>query len=192
MSTSYTIGYIVGIMVTVVLVAVVVAFISKVGNKDGKMRTEYDERQKFIIGQGYKIAFWTLAGLLVLLQILGELSDNIGKTNIIAVNGEVLTSADIIISIMVFCVHNIWNGAYWGLNNNRKRYTVIIAVIGVINLIIGAVAIIRDNMKVVVDGTLTGVFVNLLCGILMIVVLATVELREYVDRKNGDGEEGVE
>ena len=41
----------------------------------------------------------------------------------------------ILIGALVLCLHSIWNGVYWGLNNNHKRYYIIFAIAAVLNII---------------------------------------------------------
>ena len=187
---DYKAGFIFGIIITIVIIAALCVFIFKVSNTDGKRKTEYDERQKLIIGEGYKIAFWTLAGLLVLVQIIETIIVNIGGGLKFSASFGIIAFAMIIISIMVFCVYCIFNGAYWGLNNNKKRYIIIIGVIGVLNLLLAFVSIIRGEM--IVDGVISGSFVNLLCAILMAVVIGAVGIKELKDKRENSEDEGEE
>ena len=186
---AYTLGVVVGILVTIAAMILIACAIFKLGNKDGRVKTEYDERQKIVIGEGYKFAFWTLAALLVVLQIAVEVESDFGDTSIIQSSLGPLTFALIIVSILVFCVYSIWHGAYWGINNNKRDYIIILAVIGIVNLILGAVAIMRSGL--VIDGALSGAFVNLMCGVLMVVVLGAAWIKDMID-KNRDDEEGDE
>lgn len=186
---AYTMGVVVGILVTIAAMVLIVFAIFKLGNKDGRVKTEYDERQKIVIGEGYKYAFWTLAALLVVLQIAVELERDFSEASIIQSSLGPLTFALIIVSILVFCVYSIWNGAYWGLNSNKKNYIIIIAVIGVVNVFIGVAAIMSDGL--VVNGALSGAFVNLTCGLLMAVVLGIAWIKDRID-KASDNEEGDE
>lgn len=186
---AYTMGVVVGILVTIAAMVLIVFAIFKLGNKDGRVKTEYDERQKIVIGEGYKYAFWTLAALLVVLQIGVEVERDFGESSLIQSSLGPLTFALIIASILVFCVYSIWNGAYWGLNSNKKSYIIILAVIGVVNVFIGVAAIMIDGL--VVNGALSGAFVNLTCGLLMAVVLVAAWIKDRIE-KNSDDEEGEE
>ncbi|MBQ1550348.1 MAG: hypothetical protein IIZ65_08010, partial [Clostridia bacterium] len=40
-----------------------------------------------------------------------------------------------ILGATVLAVYSTWNGAYWGLNNNRKQYIIIFAFLLLFNLI---------------------------------------------------------
>lgn len=183
---AYTIGVIAGIIVTIVAVEVIVVVICKFGNKDGKVKTEYDERQKLEILKGYRIAFWTLCALLVLVQIYKTIADTFGKDLLAATDFGIIAFTLIIISITVFCIHSIKAGAYWGMNNNKTRFIIVIAVIGLINLVPAIGSIIRGDM--IVNGAISGSFVNIMCGIMMIIIIAAVVIKDALDKKDGKGE----
>lgn len=187
MNTSYVIGFIIGLVVTVLFIIIIAKVITKIGNNNGESKTEYDERQKMVIGQGYKIAFWTLSALLVVVQMFIEIGKVANFCSPIKAEYGTIAFSIIIISIMVFCIYCIWNGAYFGLNNNKKRYIIILLAIGVLNILISVGNIIMGNM--VVDGQLTGYFVNLMCGIMMFVVVGAVGLRDYLDKKSDEKED---
>ena len=184
---AYTIGVIVGIIITVAAAIGIVLFLLKRGNSDNKVKTEYDERQKIVIGEGYKIAYWTLAALLVLVQMYKTLAESFGTDYLAKTPFGVIAFAMIIISIMVFCVYCIFKGAYWGMNNNKKSYVIIIGGIGILNLIISISSMVRGDF--VVDGAISGAVVNLLCAVLMIVVLGAAGLKDIIDAMNDDKDE---
>ena len=181
---SYELGVVAGAMITIVGVAVILIVILKYANRDNKARTEYDERQKIAIGEGYKYAFWTLCGLLVLVQMYKTLAESFGTDYLAKTPFGVIAFAMIIISIMVFCVYCIFKGAYWGMNNNKKSYVIIIGGIGILNLIISISSMVRGDF--VVDGAISGAVVNLLCAVLMIVVLGAAGLKDIIDAMNDD------
>ena len=56
MNTAMAAGIPVGIAVGIILVVIILRFI----NRNKKVTTEYDERQKQIRGEGYKIAFFAV------------------------------------------------------------------------------------------------------------------------------------
>ncbi len=125
MSTTASIGMVVGIMVGLVICVILFKF----ANTDNKIKAKYDERQEAIKGRGYKYSFYTLLFLEALLMILkmSELT--------IPVEDYLVHLGVILIGALVLCLHSIWNGVYWGLNNNHKRYYIIFAIAAVLNLI---------------------------------------------------------
>ena len=125
MSTKASLGMVMGIMVGLVLCVILFRF----ANTDKKIKTQYDERQEAIKGRGYKYSFYTMMLCEVLLMLL-QMSDIK-----IPVENYLLHLGVILISCLVLCLHSIWNGVYWGLNNNHKRYYIIFAIAAVLNMI---------------------------------------------------------
>ena len=61
-SAGLAIGLFVGLIICVV--------IFKYWNKDGKIKTQYDEMQELVRGRAYKYAFWTLVAFEAIMCIL--------------------------------------------------------------------------------------------------------------------------
>ncbi len=181
---SYELGVIAGVLITIVVVGVIVVVLLKYANRDNKVRTEYDERQKIVIGEGYRIAYWTLAALLVLVQMYKTLAASFGTDYLAKTDFGVIAFGMIIISIMIFCVYCIFKGAYWGMNNNKRNYVIVIGGIGVLNLVISIASIVRGDF--IVDGVISGTVVNFLCAVMMIVVLGAAGIKEVRDKRNAD------
>ncbi|MBO6002945.1 MAG: hypothetical protein J6P53_05560 [Mailhella sp.] len=120
------------IISTIISIFFIVLFswaIFKRANKDHKAKTQYDERQNAIRGRGYMIGFWTVLGFLTVLYIL----ETTGIT--LPVAPFSLGFIGVILGATVMAVYNIWNGAYWGMNNNQKQYAIIYGVFLLFNLI---------------------------------------------------------
>ncbi len=125
MSTQASVGMAMGIMVGLVICVILFRF----ANTDKRIKTQYDERQEAIKGRGYKYSFYTMMLCEVALMLL-HMSDIK-----IPVENYLLHLGVILISCLVLCLHSIWNGVYWGLNNNHKRYYIIFAIAAVLNII---------------------------------------------------------
>ena len=69
--SEYSIGKLVGSLVGFVIGIVLVLIVSKFANKNRKVKTEYDERQKVLRGEGYKYGFYAMAIYAALNTILG-------------------------------------------------------------------------------------------------------------------------
>ena len=111
-----------------ILVGLVIAFaLIIIANKNRKIKSEYDERQLRIRGDAYRYAFYTVVVYEVIMFIIG-----IGGFSL-PVDEYILHFAGIILGIMVLSGICIWKDAYWGLNNNRKRYGIILVVAGLLN-----------------------------------------------------------
>ncbi len=120
-SAGMAFGIMVGLVICVILF--------KIANKDHKVKSQYDERQEMIKGRGYKYAFYTMLFCEVVVMLL-EMS---GIE--LPLESYLVHTIAILIGAMVLCIHSIWNGVYWGLNNDRKRYTAIIVFAVILNLI---------------------------------------------------------
>ena len=92
----------------------------------------------------------------------------------------------VILAGTVMCVYDIWVGAYWGLNHDRKRYMIILGVFGVISLIPVFFAARQGFVEHVLEGT---VLVNLGVGVMLIAMFLTLFIRYLADRnETGDDE----
>ena len=118
-SAGLTIGILIGLIIAVALILV--------ANNNRKIRSEYDERQLKVRGDAYRYAFYSVLVYEVIVFILefGEFS--------LPFEGYVTHFAGIIIGVLVLSGYCIWKDAYWGLNNNRKRYGIILVVAALLN-----------------------------------------------------------
>lgn len=166
-------GIIVGILICVV-------FSKKSGNTNGKIVTEYDERQKVIRGTSYKIGFYTyvISAAIMTCVSMAEIS--------LPMQGDVLWFTWLIVGAIPMCVHSVWKGAYWGLNNDKARYITLFCLATAINVIVSVVAFVRGTM--VVDGKLSTPFINFLCAMIFVVIGGTIIIKGIVDKK-AEGED---
>ena len=120
-SAGVAIGIIIGLILAVALVLV--------ANNNRKIRSEYDERQLRVRGDAYRYAFYSVVICEVILFILGY-----GEISL-PVPEYVLHFAGILIGLLVLSGYCIWKDAYWGLNNNRRRYGIVLVAAGLLNAI---------------------------------------------------------
>ncbi len=132
-SAGMAMGLMVGLVIAVILL--------KVANKDHKLKTQYDERQELVKGKGYKYSFYTMMCVEVVLMLL----DMAGIS--FPIESYLIHTCTLLLGCLVLCVHSIWNGAYWGLNNNHKRYAIIIVVAVILNIIPVAAAIAHNSLS---------------------------------------------
>ena len=115
-------------------------------------------------------AFYTVLICEVILFILafGEFS--------LPVPEYVLHFAGILIGCLVLSGYCIWKDAYWGLNNNRKRYGIILVVAGLLNAIplLGGLSH-SDSFDFP--------YVNLMVCIMLLVVGLELLLKHMLDRR---------
>ena len=164
-SAGLAAGIAVGLVVAVVLILL--------ANNNRKFKTQYDERQLKVRGDAYRYAFYTVLVWEAILFVLsfGEFTYPIPE--------HVLHFAGIILGILVLSGYSIWKDAYWGLNNNRRRYGIILVVAGLLN----ALPLI---------GALRGggfPYVNLLCCVMLLFVGIELLVKHLVDRRSDSGED---
>ena len=165
-------GLVVGVMVGVVISVLLIRLV----NRDRKLRTEYDEMQKIIRGEGYKIAFYTVLiyeGLLILLDTCIQ----IPAVPMVAHFGAIA------LGVTVQAGYCIWNDAYVGLNTRLGRFLLVALFATAINAAVAVMAAVSGRL--IVDGVLQDPFTNLLCA-LMFVILGAVAI---VHRMAGSGQE---
>ena len=178
---DFILGRLVGLAVGV-CVGLIICFIAfRKMNKDGKLKTEYDERQTEIRGKGYQIGFWAEAIFFALLMLL-----DIAEVEIPAVK-TVIYFSGIMFGIVVMYSYCIWKGAYFGLNNDAKRWTLFLIFFGVLNLFIGYIEYFDGSL--IVDGILMPGFVNVLCGIMLLLAVALHYIRKTIDSKETASDE---
>lgn len=148
--------------------------IFKRSNSDHKAKTQYDERQLALRGRGYMIGFWTLLGFQTVLYIL----ECAGATLPVAPFSLGFLGA--ILAATVMCVYDIWVGAYWGLNNDRKRYLIILGIFGLFSFIPVAAAARMGFVEHVLQST---TLVNLGVGVMLIAMFVTLLIRYIADKK---------
>ena len=102
------------LLATMVMVGLVIAVIViKVCNTNGKFKTDYDERQKVMIGKSYKYAMITAWALMALYMVI-----DMGGNKLPMENSLVIFTI-IVVSVMVHTSYAVWKDAYFGINNNK-------------------------------------------------------------------------
>ena len=141
-----------------ILVGLVIAFaLIIIANKNRKIKSEYDERQLRIRGDAYRYAFYTVVIYEVILFVV-----EIGGFAL-PLEEYVLHFAGILFGVLVLSGYCIWKDAYWGLNNNRKRYGIILVVAGLLNALPVVMTLVAG------DGD-SFPWVNLLTTVMLLVV----------------------
>lgn len=171
-SMAMSMGMATGLMVGLILVIVLLKF----ANKDKKVKTEYDERQKAIKNKGYVFGFYTMVGLLAIESIMSmaEIS--------IPIPGFAVFFADIIVGITVMCGYAVWNGVYWGMNNDPKRYAIVFSIAIFLNIIPIASGIISGSFSVNADPMDSLPLYNVLVLAMFAVLLMIMLIRYIADK----------
>ena len=167
-----------GVVIGILIGLIICVFLFKYANKDHKAKTEYDERQKEIRGRAYRAAFYTAMILEAVMLVLyfGELP--------LPFDPYMAHAAVIFISCTVLACYAVWNGAYWGLNNDRRRYYYTLGVTVILNAI--PVVMTAVNGGLIEDGKLSPAFINLLVLVMLAVIGIVMAVRNYLDRTTGE------
>ena len=171
-SAGLAVGILIGLVIAILLV--------RMANTNKKYKTEYDERQLRVRGDAYRYAFYTIVIYEAILAILavGEIT--------LPIQGYLLHFAGILLGCLVLSGYSIWKDAWWGINNNRKRYAIIFIVCAVLNLIpvVGAIS----TGSLMEGGHLTSPFLNLMVCFMLLVVGIELLIKSMME-KNSDKEE---
>ena len=166
-SASFTAGILFGLLVCIV--------IFKIANQDHRARTAYDERQKEIRGRGYRAGFYAFMLYELLFTIFGFCGISVPlemyQIHLLA----------LVFGGMVLTCYCIWHDAYWGLNNDRRRYYAVFAFLLVLNLLPVVLHAVKGELFE--DGVLNSLFPNLLVSGMMIVLGGVLLARHFVGRR---------
>ena len=92
------------------------------------------------------------------------------------------------VGFITLIIHSVWNCAYWGLNNNVKRYTITFIVLLIFNLV-PFTDVIRNGI-VIQNGYISNFpFMNFLVIIMMVVLAVTILARKRVDNMYSERED---
>lgn len=172
--TSYiSLALIAGIIVGLLICVVLFIF----ANNNHKIKTEYDERQKAIMGKSYTYGFWAVIIVEVLFMCL-----RFRPSDAFPVPAYLFHVIPIYLGLTVVSVYQIWKRCYFGLNNNRGRYIGILIVAGIINTAIVVCAIVFANGRMI-NGYYDLPYINILCEAYFIIMCVAVLIRWCLDRK---------
>lgn len=157
-----------------VLVGVLVGLLMKAINRDGKIKTEYDERQKEARGKGYMYGFWAI---IIANALLFTFSNSFDMT----VLGSTVYFMPILVGMIVQVTYCIFKDAYIGLNNNMTRFVIIMSIVTVFNLFVGVKAYLDGEL--IKQGTVSSAFVNVLCGGIFLILTIELGIKKILDSR---------
>lgn len=170
MNPYYALGVLVGVLVELLLVVVFMKAI----NRDGKIKTEYDERQKEARGKGYMYGFWAI---IIANALLFTFSNSFDMT----VLGSTVYFMPILVGMIVQVTYCIFKDAYIGLNNNMTRFVIIMSIVTVFNLFVGVKAYLDGEL--IKQGTVSSAFVNVLCGGIFLILTIELGIKKILDSR---------
>lgn len=169
-------GGIAGGIVSLIVVIICMLLI----NKNGKIKTEYDERQQIVNGKSYKISAitaWVLIIVMIFLD-MGEIEIPMER------GGQYFIM--LAISILAQSSYSIWNDAYYGTNTRIKGIVVYAIVLFLLNAVISAVFIAKGLM--IENGVITDMVMCPVAAGIMLIILIEMGIKHYIG-KRADREE---
>lgn len=163
----WSIGLVVGLILAILII--------KMFNKDGKAVTKYDERQKAVRGQAYMYGFFAILITCGILMVLNT------QEGILKVLGDSLFFIPIIVGVIVQVTYSIFKDGYVGLNTNMKRFIFFMTFIGLFNLGLGIMWIVRG--EILVNGVLQSGALNLMCAFMFVVIAIELIIKSIIDKK---------
>lgn len=170
MNPYYALEVLVGVLVGLLLGVVFMKAI----NRDGKIKTEYDERQKEARGKGYMYGFWAI---IIANALLFTFSNSFDMT----VLGSTVYFMPILVGVIVQVTYCIFKDAYVGLNNNMTRFVIIMSIVTVFNLFVGVKAYLDGEL--IKQGTVSSAFVNVLCGGIFLILTIELGIKKILDSR---------
>ena len=171
------------VAIVVVICLVLIIALSKSFHRDSSMKPKYDERQMAIRGRGYMLAFYII--LIVMCFLPALINDETKK-----LLGDLVNFIPMAIGIPVHVSYCIWNNAYIELNLNYKKWVIFSIVAGLFNMLVGFSSI--HSKGLIRDGSLNFNLVNVYIGILLIIVLIELVIKNAIDRKEDEEDEESE
>ena len=163
-SLAYVLGIVSGILCGFLIVALFLWLVRKLGGKvDWRHNGVYDERQLLARGQAYKAAYSILAGYMIIIALL----DNLTDFHLFMSFGGVWIG--ICLSILVFTVICIIKDAYMSLYENAKGITMLLFFVAFLNLGIGCWNF-WHGMPLLENGEISVTSINMAVGMLFFVI----------------------
>ncbi|MCR5721150.1 MAG: hypothetical protein K6G72_02205 [Lachnospiraceae bacterium] len=173
MSRSYqTITFLAGCTVYGLLMGLLIFSLCYKGS-----RPEYDERQKLVIGNGYKYAFYTLFALTLIYSLLcySGMSDFMSPA--------IFCETAIIVGVAVFAIYTTVYDGYFAVNVMSGRMTGIFTVLFLLLLAASVINIVKGHIYA------KGRFEIGIIFVLLTVVVGILLTLFFVKRKTATGEE---
>ena len=164
------IGFICGLAVVAIVYSIIAAAAKK---KGGQM--EYDERQIAIRGKSFKTGFITF----VICQFV-VICNEVG-IGIHIMDGVLLQFTILLIGLVTFIIHAMWNDAYFQGNGEKKVWIILMLIVIAVNFIL---FFSKDFSKLKTeDGLLSNAFVNLEIAFFCFVILVNGIIKILIDKK---------
>lgn len=162
-----------GMLSGIIFGLIISVIVFKFANTNRKAKTDYDERQKVIRGNAYRVSFYSLIAYEVIMMLLSLAEVKLPWAPYMT------HAAAILLSCTVLACYCILKDVYWGLNNNRRRYFTIFAVLAVINVL--PVIMAAVNGELIENGKFSSVLMNLLAALMILAMGICFLIRNRMD-----------
>ena len=173
---EYSMGKAIGLATGIIFGLIICYIAFKRLNNDHKVKSEYDERQRLIRGRSYMFAFYgtIIAEALMMCLSMGGVFEGL------PIPDYVYHFFSMFVGLIVLIIHSVWNGAYWGLNNNIKRYTLTFIFLFIFNLI-PFMGFFREGVQIQNGVIVNFPFMNFFVIIMMIVLAVCLLAKKRID-----------
>ena len=169
----------VAMFLAIIAIVYAITYTMRRGGKHTSVKGEYDERQERIRGRGYKISFFAYMIEFAILLFSDGVELELPLTN------GAMYAIMFILPICIFVVYSISKDAFIGVRNNIKSFIAIAVVVLIVDIASTIAQSIAGAM--IVDGKLTSACIAPATGVLFLVVLIALLIRN----KSIKAEEGM-
>lgn len=168
-----------GLGIGIVIGLIIVYIACKALNSDGRVRTDYDERQKAVRGTAYMYGFYAVLIVEAAMMLLSETENGLSALGIAE------HFIPILAGVIVQVVYAIMHDGYFGQNNNTTKYMVFMALVSVFNLGVGFLGL---NKALAAGEPISTPLVSLGAGLLFVAVAIALFARKLARREESDEE----
>ncbi len=162
-----------GVLFGIITGLIICLILYRFANYDKKIKSVYDERQEAIRNVAYKYAFYTVLAYEAVMLAAG-----IGRIEL-PLPSYAVHFLGIIIGCCVLGVYCILKDVFWGMNNNHRRYFVILAVAAVLNAVPVAAALTRGSLFT--EGLMDVPVINIMVLFMLLVLLIAMIIKKASD-----------
>ena len=156
--------------------AVFVLLVLVLNKKKKTKQIMYDEMQTAVRGRAYQYA--TITGVLA-----GIIASCLVDLDIFPMDGSFAMMTVSFLMITVYIVYMVMKGVYFGVSGNWKKWTLLIFIISLCNLITGILRIAEDGLP---EGKLTAANITLIMGVMFMVIVAAVLIQKAREKRSED------
>ena len=156
--------------------AVFVLIVLILNEKKKPKQVVYDEMQTAVRGRAYQYA--TVTGVLA-----GIITSFLLDLDAFPMDGSLAIMAVSFLMITVYIVYMVMKGVYFGVSGNWKKWTLLIFIISLCNLITGILRIAEDGLP---EGKLTTINIPVMMGAMFMVIVAAVLIQKAREKRSED------